>query len=142
VITPDDLIASVTALTVGIRAQAQVIGISIFYNQFLRQITKRAYTTLLPVLLIAGADSVAEIKGFVVGLTSTNYAELAKTIPGLVKSESLFEMGMKAEIELFGGALNWVYYITIPFGVTACIAAAFMGDVSRFMDDHVAVVLG
>lgn len=91
--------------------------------------------------MIAGADNVAEIKGFIIGLTSTNYANLAKTIPGLVKSEILFEQGMKAEMDCFGGALNWVYYITIPFGVTACVAAAFMGDVSGYMDDHVAVVL-
>jgi hypothetical protein len=34
-----------------------------------------------------------------------------------------------------------IYFITIAFGVPACFAAALLGDVSKYMDDHVAVVL-
>jgi len=32
-----------------------------------------------------------------------------------------------------------VYYISIIFGTISIVAAAFLGDISKYMDDHVAV---
>lgn len=142
VITPSDLIAFVTALTVGLRAQAQVIGINIFYNQFTHRVTKNTYKTIVPVLIIAGLDTVESITGFITRLVAVPYEELAKTVPGLVGDKVLFEMGRRAEMECFKRAVDWVFLLTVLFGVVACVAAACMGDVERFMDGHVAVPLG
>lgn len=71
------------------------------------------------------------------------FKELYLTIPGLVGSVNAanYEMTAKAVVECFSEAIKLVWYITIPFGVCACVVAAFMGDVSQFMDEHVAVVL-
>ena len=141
VITPDDLLASVTALTVGLRAQAQVLGLSIFYNRFVHEVTKRAFKTIFPALLSAGVFSPDVISSFILSLTAVPYDSLAKEIPQLVGNRTDFELVREASVQCFEGALKLVYWITVPFGVTACLAAAGMGDVSGFMDEHVAVVL-
>ncbi|KUJ11610.1 MFS general substrate transporter [Mollisia scopiformis] len=141
VITPDDLIASVTALTVGLRAQAQVLGLSIFYNRFVHQVTAKAYKTIVPALLIAGVYDITTITDFITSLTAVPFKQLYTEIPGFVTSQANYELGAKAVVTCFSEAIKLIWYITIPFGVSACIVAMCMGDVSRFMDQHVAVVL-
>lgn len=141
IITPDDLIASVTALTVGLRAQAQVLSLSIFYNRFVTEVTKRAWKTIIPAMLASGVYDPVLIRGFVTNLTAMPYSILAQTIPQLVDNTTHLELVRESTITCFEGSLNYIYFITIAFGVAACIAAAFMGDVSQFIDGHVAVVL-
>jgi hypothetical protein len=141
VITPDDLIASVTALTVGLRAQAQVLGLSIFYNRFVHEVTNRAFKTIIPALVNAGVFSPTDIKTFILSLTAVPFDTLAKEIPQLLGNRTDFELVREASVSCFQGALKLVWYITVAFGVAACLAAAGMGDVSGYMDDHVAVVL-
>lgn len=141
VITPDDLIATVTALTVGLRAQAQVLGLSIFYNRFVTEVTKKAFTTIVPAMLGAGVYNATLIRSTIEALTAVPYSKLAPTIPQLVANSTQYEIVKESTIQCFSGSLNLVYYITIPFGVTACIVAALMGDVSKYMDEHVAVIL-
>ena len=140
IITPDDLIASVTALTVGLRAQAQVIGLSIFYNRLVHDVTKNAYSYIVPAMLEAGIYNATEITNLVTSLTGVPYYQLAPLIPEL-HNPANYEAVKEATIQCFSQAFVLVWYITIAFGVAACIAAAFMGDVSKYMDNHVAVVL-
>jgi hypothetical protein len=140
VITPDDLIATVTALTVGLRAQAQVLGLSIFYNRFTTQVTKKAYKTIVPAMLAAGIFDAKLIRSTIEALTAIPYSKLALTIPQLANNTHS-AIVQESAIQCFSGSLNLVYYITIPFGVAACIVGAFMGDISQYMDNHVAVVL-
>jgi hypothetical protein len=47
----------------------------------------------------------------------------------------------EAALQTFSTAFKLVYYITIAFGAPACVAAAFMGDVGKYMDENVAVKL-
>lgn len=143
VITPDDLIASVTALTVGLRAQAQVLGLSIFYNRYVYQVTTKSYKTIVPALIISGVFDIDTITSFITDLTAVPFKELYLMIPGLVGSANAanYEMTAKAVVECFSEAIKFVWWITVPFGVCACVVAAFMGDVSQYMDEHVAVVL-
>lgn len=140
VITPDDLIASVTALTVGLRAQAQVIGLSLYYNRFLHEVTKNAYKDVVPAMVEAGVFSPTVIIDLVANLTAVPFYEYAPNIPQLSNSAN-YELVKEATVQCFSRSLALVFYITIAFGVPACVAAACMGDVSKFMDNHVAVVL-
>jgi len=41
----------------------------------------------------------------------------------------------------FAEAYKSVYYTSIAFGGISIIAACFLGDITKFMDDHVAVVI-
>lgn len=140
VITPDDLIGSVTALTVGLRAQAQVIGIAIFYNRFVHETKTNALDAVVPELVKAGVYNVHIITDFITGLTAVSFRELAPTIPQLSDPES-YQRVMEACIQLFSKSFTYIYYVTIAFGVIACVASACLGDISQYMDDHVAVVL-
>jgi hypothetical protein len=140
IITPDDLIASVTALTVGLRAQAQVVGIAMFYNRFKTEVTERATLTIGLAMVKSGIFNITEITTFVTTLTGVPFHQLAPTIPQLTNPTN-YDMVREAGIVLFSESLKNVYWITVAFGVTACIGAAFMGDVSQYMDGHVAVVL-
>jgi hypothetical protein len=140
IITPDDLIASVTALTVGLRAQAQVIGLAIFYNRFQHEVTKNAFKYIVPAMLEIGEFDVEIITNFVTSLAGVPYSQLSLTIDALYFPKN-YELLREATIQCFSRSFTLVYYITIPFGVTASIAAAFMGDISPYIDEHVAVVL-
>lgn len=70
VTTPDDLIASVTALTVGLRAQAQVIGLAIFYNRFVYEVTQNAHTTIVPAVVQYGIYDFDTITEYITSLTA------------------------------------------------------------------------
>ncbi|KAK5079858.1 hypothetical protein LTR24_008884 [Lithohypha guttulata] len=140
VITPDDLIASVTALTVGLRAQAQVVGLAIYYNRFLAEITKNTYTYIVPAFVQVQYGNPELIEHMVEALTSVPFREWATTVPPFPHADSAAIL-QEAATQAFAHAFKLVYYITIAFGVPACIAAALMGDVSKYLDKHVAVVL-
>ncbi|PVH80557.1 MFS general substrate transporter [Cadophora sp. DSE1049] len=140
VITPDDLIASTAALTVGLRAQAQVIGLALFYNRFVSEVTKNAYDTIVPAAIELGVFSVQKIEEFVRGLTAQPIREWVSLIPALADPANV-EFIRQASVACFMKSLNSLYLITIAFGVTACIASLCIGSVTEYLDNHVAVVL-
>lgn len=43
--------------------------------------------------------------------------------------------------EAYATAYPWVYYVSIAFGVVSIAASVGLGDISKYMDDHVAVVM-
>lgn len=141
VITPDDLIASITALTVGLRAQCQVIGLAIFYNRLTNQVTKYVYKDAVGPFIAAGFFDPKVITGVVTGLTAHPFSYYAQTLPQLMKNPAAAERLQQAMVKVFITAFEEVWYITIAFGIVACIAAAFMGSVNKYMDKHVAVVV-
>lgn len=140
IITPDDLIASVTALTVGLRAEGQVIGLAIFYNRFLHQVTVNALEKVVPAVVSAGIYYITVITDMMTALTVVPYSQYAQLIPQL-HNETNYELVKEATVQCFSQSLKSVYYITIAFGATACIAAALVGDLSKYLDNHIAVVL-
>ena len=41
----------------------------------------------------------------------------------------------------YAESYKYVYYVSIAFGAVSIICACFLGDISKYMDDHVAVVI-
>jgi hypothetical protein len=111
-----------------------------FYNRFKTEATKRATMTIGLAMVKSGIFDIAKITAFVTSLAGIPYHQLAPQFPELANPEN-YEMVRLAVVECFSESLKQVYWITVAFGVTACIGAAFMGDVSQYMDGHVAVVL-
>lgn len=143
VITPDDLLASITALTVGLRAQCQVIGLAIFYNRLQNQVTKYVYKEAVLSFVGAGFYDPKIITSIVTGLTShpfSYYREIYPTQLGPNSGPATQKLEA-AMIKVFTSAFQEIWYITIAFGAVAVIAAAFMGSVNKYMDKHVAVVV-
>ncbi|KAF2152875.1 MFS general substrate transporter [Myriangium duriaei CBS 260.36] len=140
-ITPDDLIASVAAFTLAVRAQAQVIGIGIFYNEFEKVVTKRTYEYVVPAFIKIGfldAETRQTITSMMSSLTSIPLREFALAYPQL-KDQISYAIVLEATTDVFAAAFKHMWYITIAFGVFACVASAFIGDLSQYMDNHVAV---
>ena len=141
VITPDDLIGSVTALTVGLRAQAQVVGLAIFYNQLISQVTKSTIKNVAPAFLKIGffnAQTVETITLMMNTLTAEPYRVFAQRYPEL-QTQAAYDTVLPAAVQAYDDGFRRVWYITIAFGVFACIAACCMGNVSKYLDNHVAV---
>lgn len=150
IITPDDLLGSVTALTVGLRAQVQAIGLAIFYNQFSNKVTKLATARLTTAFLDSGAAAeflqaglgIEEIQAIgatmMNSLTAMPYRQFAAMYPPLSTQGDYNEI-LPTVVGVFSEAFEHIYYITIAFGVFACIAALCMGNVHKYMDNHVAV---
>lgn len=93
-------------------------------------------------MIESGVYDLNVIKDFIYSLTAMSFSQLASTIPELGKAGSAnYDAVREGTIQLFGESFRLVYLITIPFGVAACVVAALMGDISRFMDEHIAVVL-
>ncbi|KAH8690520.1 fungal trichothecene efflux pump [Talaromyces proteolyticus] len=137
-ISPDDLIATATCLTVCLRAIGQVVGVSIFYNQFISVMTKNAYTYVLPAALEIGIFNTTTIENMLPSLIAVPFSEYVATIPQADTPQKI-NILHEAVIQAFGHSFPRVYYISIAFGATACIASMLMGDLSKLMDAHIAV---
>ena len=96
---------------------------------------------MLPAIMEAKWYDLDAIVEMMTALTSVPFKEYALTIPELANNPAGYEAVRQATVLAFSEALKLIYFITIAFGVPACIAAACLGNVSKYMDHHVAVVL-
>ncbi|KHJ30252.1 putative mfs transporter [Erysiphe necator] len=143
ILTPDDLIASATALTVGLRSQAQVIGLAIYYSRFLHVLERQALKHLAAPIVSAGIFNITVITDLVVGLASRPFDQLGPAVPQLSgPAHALAYQAVKeGALMTYKGAFDYVYLMSIGFGIAASIAAASMGNIEKYIDEHVAVVL-
>lgn len=65
VIPPDDLIGSVTALTVVLKSQAQVISLALFYNRLYTDIYANTIKYIVPPIIEAGVYDLTVIENLV-----------------------------------------------------------------------------
>lgn len=138
VISPDDLIATATSLTVCLRSVGQVVGIGIFYTQFIAKLTEQAEMKMIPAAMELGITNPLVLKNMASTLLAIPFSEYAAALPQLNTPEK-YEFLHSAVINAFGVSFFKVYLISIAFGVTACIASWFLGDLTSLMDDHIAV---
>lgn len=138
IISPDDLIGTATCLTVSLRAVGQVVGTSIFYNQFVSVLTKKAYNDVVPVAVAAGIYDGPTLEAMMPTLIAIPFKKYALSLPEMLTPEN-YELLHNATIKAFGEAFARVYFISIAFGVVAVIASLCIGDVSSLIDEHIAV---
>jgi hypothetical protein len=41
----------------------------------------------------------------------------------------------------YAESYKWVYYVSIVFGVISILASCFLGNITKYMTNHVAVVM-
>ncbi|KAF2649930.1 MFS general substrate transporter [Lophiostoma macrostomum CBS 122681] len=140
IVCPDDLIATVTALTLSIRVIGGSIGYCVYYNVFLSKFTPAAVYYIGGTLAKAGVTDSAVIEETIV-LTGASLLEEIQTLPGIAGNPALYQAVVVAGQVAYAEAYKWVYYVSIAFGGVSIIAALFLGDISKYMDDHVAVVM-
>lgn len=76
-----------------------------------------------------------------IALTSTSLLEEIKLIPGIAGNDTAWEIVVGAGQIAFAESYRWVYLVSIAFGGLSVIAACFLGNIEKYMDDHVAVIM-
>lgn len=79
--------------------------------------------------------------GEAIELTGASLLEGLHEIPGIAGVPGAYEMVVAAGQVAYAEAYKYVYYVSIAFGSVSIVAACFLGDISKYMDDHVAVVM-
>jgi len=141
IICPDDLIATVAALTLAIRVIGGSVGYciyyNVFYNKFVPLAIKNIGGTMVLKLNITSIPVITEA----ITLTGASLLEEIGQLQGVKGVPGAQELIIAAGQVAYAGAYKYVYYTSIAFGSISIIAACFLGDISKYMDDHVAVVL-
>ncbi|KAF2675367.1 putative MFS drug efflux pump [Microthyrium microscopicum] len=136
IICPDELIATVTALTLAIRVLGGAIGYSIYYNVFSEKFKANAINLVGIACFKAGIIDKATIAE-IINLTAAGLVDAIREVPG-VKTDAAWESIVVAGQEAYAKSYPYVYYVSIAFGGVAIIASLFLGDIKKYMDDHIA----
>ncbi|KAI4215605.1 MAG: hypothetical protein LQ351_002074 [Letrouitia transgressa] len=136
-----DLIATVAALTLAIRVIGGSIGYTTYYNVFYNRfvLNAREYIggTMAYKLGITDVTYITEA----ITLTGAAMIEELRAIPGIAGNEAAYQMVVRAGQIAYAESYKYVYLTSIAFGGVSIVAACFLGDIRRYMDDHVAVVM-
>jgi hypothetical protein len=140
IVCPDDLIATIAALTLSIRVIGGAIGYTTYYNVF--------YNKFVPLLTVSIGTACYENYIFnisiiteIAQLTGASLINDILDVPGVDGNVTKWNLIVQAGQQAYADAYPWVYYTSIAFGAVAIIASCFLGDISKYMDDHVAVII-
>jgi len=137
IICPDELIATVTALTLAIRVLGGAIGYSIYYNVFLEHFKKNVVTAVGSAAIKLDITNIKVITT-IINLTAAGLVNEIREVPG-VTSDAAWESLVLAGQEAYAKSYPYVYYVSIAFGSITIIASLFLKNIGEYMTDHVAV---
>ncbi|PLN75818.1 putative MFS drug efflux pump [Aspergillus taichungensis] len=141
IICPDDLIATISALTLSIRVVGGSIGYTIYYNIFISKFIPSATHYIGGVMLtklhITNATYIAEA----IELTGASLLDEIRHIPGIAGNDAAYNAVVTAGQIAYAESYKWVYYASIGFGGVSIIAALFLENIGDYMNDNVAVVM-
>ena len=140
IICPDDLIATATALAISVRMVGGAVGFAIYYNLFLNKFIEQAFITLVPAITDAGVYSYPDIVQISLDVGHSYFFKSVYTYPE-INTQAKYDAINYAGRLCFSIAFKEVWYASIGFGAISTIAALFLGDISKYMDDHIAVNL-
>ncbi|KAI0470560.1 fungal trichothecene efflux pump [Xylariaceae sp. FL0804] len=139
IICPDDLIATVAALTLAIRVIGGSIGYCVYYNVFISKFVPRATYYIGGVMETELNITSVEVIAEAIAITGASLLPQLRELPGIQGVPGAYEMVVLAGQTAYAESYKYVYYVSIAFGAVSVVAACFLGDISKYMDDHVAV---
>jgi len=131
--TPHSLIATATAVTTSSRAVAATVFTAIYAATLTSGLSSKIPNYVAEAGAKAGLPA-ASIPAFV-GAIATNDPDALAAVPGI--SPSIIALGVDALKQAFADSLRTIYIIAAAFGVVACIACCFLGDMRKTMNYHV-----
>lgn len=131
--TPHKLIATATSITTSARALAGAIFSAIYVAAVNPRLTKYLPEHVGKAAATAGLPA-ASIPEFIKALAEGQSSELME-IPGV--TPTIVAQGVRALQQAYVDAIRIVFIIAVPFGVLACIACCFLGDLKQAMNYHV-----
>jgi Fungal trichothecene efflux pump (TRI12) len=141
IICPDDLIATIAALTLSIRVIGGSVGYTAYYNVFISKFVSNAKYYIGGVM--AKEPNMTNVTYITEAIELTGAARLEgiQEIPGIASNDTAYQMVVKADRVAYAESYKFVYLASIAFGAVSIIAACFLGNIDNYMDDHVAVVM-
>ena len=141
IICPDDLIATVSALTLSIRVIGGSVGYTAYYNVFISKFVPNAKLYIGGAMVYElGIDNITTITT-AIELTGASLLDPIKELPGIAGNPGAWELVVAVGQTAYALSYRYVYYASIAFGAVSIIAACFLGNIDKYMDDHVAVVI-
>lgn len=128
--TPHHLIATATAATTCSRAVAAAVFTAIYSTAYEERVKKYLQANVAQAALKAGLPR-GSVPAFVKALSSKDTGALSN-IPGV--SPTIIAAGVSASKQAYADGLRVVYIIAAPFGVLACLACFFLGDLRKVMN--------
>lgn len=117
------------------------VGYCIYYNVFISKFVPLAQEyiggTMVAELGITDVKLITEV----IELTGASLLTEIKGLPGIAGNETAYEMVVTAGQLAYAESYKWVYYVSIAFGCVSIVASCFLGNISKYMNDHVAVVM-
>ncbi|KAF2772653.1 MFS multidrug transporter-like protein [Teratosphaeria nubilosa] len=141
IICPDDLIATVAALTLAVRVIGGSLGYCAYYNVFVNKFAPAATYFIGAAMETKLNITNATIIGDAISIIATSLLTELQELPGIKGVPGAYELVVFAGQLAYAAAYKYVYYVSIAFGAISILAACFLGDISQYMDDHVAVVM-
>ena len=136
---PQDLIATIAALTLSIRVVGGAIGYTIYFNIFINKFTTNSIHYIGGLMITElGITNVTYITE-AIQLTTASLLEELQTIPGIAGNTTAYEMVVAAGQVAYAESYKYVYLASIAFGALSIGASLFLDDITKYMDDHVAV---
>jgi len=139
IICPDELIATISALTLAIRVVGGSIGYTTYYNVFISKFIPKATKLIGTAMFEMGIANTTLIKEAIV-LTGASLLDGIKEIPG-VDTEEKYSTIVRAGQEAYAESYKYVYLTSIAFGAVAIIASLLMKNINKLMVDRVAVII-
>jgi len=139
IVCPDELIATVTALTLSIRVLGGAIGYTAYFNVFINKFLPNAIKQVGGTMYAYNITDPALI-GEAVLLTANSLIDRIHDIPGVDNDEIWSAIVLAGQIA-YADSYVWVYYTSIAFGAVSIFAACFMQNINHLITDRVAVVI-
>jgi MFS family permease len=141
IICPDDLIATIAALTLSVRVIGGAVGYTVYYNVFVTKFVPNAIKYIGGTMELELGITNASYIGEAISLTAASLLQDLKFIPGIAGNDTAYSMVVAAGQLAYAESYKYVYLTSIAFGAVSIIAACFLGNIDKYMDDHVAVVM-
>jgi Fungal trichothecene efflux pump (TRI12) len=132
IISPDELIATITSATISVRQVGCSVGFAIYFNVLQNKLAQ----ILAPNVAAAAAEAGLppnQIPTFLEQFLGGNTTAIASY------SASVLLAAGEAVKDSYVEGFRLVYLVGISFGGTAIIACLFLGDIKKYMVDRVAV---
>lgn len=136
-----DLIATVSALTLAIRVIGGSVGYAIYYNVFIHKFVPNAVKYIGGVMTIELGVKNPEYIEAAIQLTGASLLPELRSIPAIGDNETALRMVIAAGQTAYAASYKYVYLVSIAFGGVSILASCFLGNIDQYMDDHVAVVM-
>lgn len=144
---PDDLIATITAITLSIRYIGGAIGFAVYYNLFYSKVTEHltdlvatkliAYKGIINPLTAAGLATITHVTELMGTAQFEQAKQLLATDPQVLQRDA-FPQILRATQEAMALAYRWPYWCSIAFGGTCFVLSFFLGDIDQLLDAHIA----